>query len=241
MPTDPPVTTWQLRAPPLDHPHDLWAAGADLEPGTILAAYRLGLFPMPLAATTIGWWSPAERGIVPLDRFRSTRSLRRDAGRYEIRIDTAFDEVVAACADPRRPNGWIDVNIRVAYGRLYELGWAHSIEGWDDEGLAGGLYCLAMGGLVAGESMFHQRSGASKAAFLALVDLIRAAGDCEWRLFDVQWATANLERLGAVGISRGEYVSRLERALALTDPFGSTLSGPLRVRQIADPGSGTSA
>ncbi|MGI8972555.1 MAG: leucyl/phenylalanyl-tRNA--protein transferase, partial [Gaiella sp.] len=128
-----------------------------------------------------------------------------------------------------------------AYGRLYELGWAHSVEGWDDEGLAGGLYCLAIGGLVAGESMFHRRPGGSKAAFLALVELVRAAGDCERRLFDVQWATPNLERLGAVGISRAEYVAKLERALALTDPFGSTLSGPLRVRQIADPGSGTSA
>jgi len=219
MPTEPQATPWQLLPPPVEHPHDLWAAGADLEPGTILAAYRLGLFPMPLDEGTVGWWSPAERGIVPLGGFRPSRSLRRDAGRYEIRIDTAFDDVVAGCADPGRRGGWIDERIHVAYRRLHALGWAHSVESWDDEGLAGGLYCLAVGGLVAGESMFHRRSGASKAAFLALVELLRAAGDGERRLFDVQWATPTLERLGAASVPRATYVALLEQALPLPSPF----------------------
>ena len=146
----------------------MWAIGADLEPGTLLAAYRLGLFPMPVEDSLV-WWSPEERAVIPVAEFRASRSLRRAARGYEIRVDTAFGEVMRECADPRRPHGWIDEDFVVAYTRLHELGWAHSVEAWDDEGLAGGLYGVGIGGLFAAESKFYRRSGASKAALLGLV------------------------------------------------------------------------
>ena len=167
MPSEPPPTTWTLARPPADHPHDVWAIGADLEPGTLLAAYRLGLFPMPVEDDLV-WWSPEERAVIPVTGFRASRSLRRAARGYEIRVDTAFGEVIRGCADPRRPHGWIDEDFVAAYTRLHELGWAHSVEAWDDEGLAGGLYGVGIGGLFAAESKFYRRTGASKAALLGL-------------------------------------------------------------------------
>src|SRR4249919_3070139 len=106
MPTDPAPTRWLLAAAPDDHPHDLWALGADLEPGTLVAAYRLGLFPMS-ADDELGWWSPCQRGVIPLAEYDATRSLRRAARGFVIRVDTAFDQVIAGCADPARPAGWI--------------------------------------------------------------------------------------------------------------------------------------
>ena len=192
--------------------------GADLEPGTLLAAYRQGLFPMPLHEHgPMGWWSPDPRGVLPLDGLRVTRSLRRACARYEVRIDSAFGEVVAACADPRRPGGWISAEITEAYGRLHDLGWAHSVEAWDETGLAGGLYGLAVDGLFAGESMFHRRPDASKVALVALVDLLRA-DDEPCRLLDVQWTTDHLRSLGAVDVRRDDYLDRLESARSLPLP-----------------------
>ena len=132
-------------------------------------------------------------------------------------MDTAFADVMRGCADPRRPHGWIDAGFIAAYTRLHELGWAHSIEAWDDEGLAGGLYGVGCGGLFAAESMFHHRSGASKAALLGLVELLRAAGG--ERLLDTQWSTPHLLSLGAVEITRAEYHRRLDAALLLGDAF----------------------
>jgi leucyl/phenylalanyl-tRNA--protein transferase len=218
-PQDPPPTTWRLEPPPDDQPDDLSALGADLEPGTLLAAYRLGLFPMPLR-DVIGWFSPARRGVVPLDPVSASRSLRRAARTYEIRVDMAFAEVVFGCARPGDPASWIDPAIIAAYARLHELGWAHSIEAWDEHGLAGGLYGVAIGGLFAAESMFYARTGASKAAFVGLVELLRAAGDGEQRVLDVQWLTPHLARLGAVEVTRAEYRRRLAVALTLATPFG---------------------
>jgi leucyl/phenylalanyl-tRNA---protein transferase len=214
---EPPPTSWRLEAPPDDHPDDLWAVGADLEPGTLVAAYGLGLFPMPLRRT-LGWFSPARRGVVPIEPFDPSRSLRRARRRYELRVDTSFDAVVAGCARPGDPKSWIDGGVASAYGRLHELGWAHSVEAWDDEGLAGGVYGVAIGGLFAAESMFHARTDASKAAFVGLVELLRAAGDADRRLLDVQWPTPHLELLGAVEITRAEYRQRLETALRLAPP-----------------------
>ena len=221
MPVEPPPTPWRL--PPADHAdeHGIVGIGADLEPGTLLAAYRSGLFPMPVHKRgPMGWWSPDPRAIVPLDGLRVSRSLRKSCARYEVRVDTAFDEVVRACADPRRPHGWITGAIRDAYGHLHRLGWAHSVEAWDDDGLAGGLYGVAIGGLFAGESMFHHRTDASKVALVHLVELLREDGDPD-RLLDVQWLTDHLASLGAVEISRAEYLGRLDRALRvpLPDPF----------------------
>jgi leucyl/phenylalanyl-tRNA--protein transferase len=217
---EPPATSWAF--PPVDtaDEHGVVGIGADLEPGTILTAYRHALFPMPVqAGGPTAWWSPDPRGIIPIDGLRVSRSLLRSTRRYEIRIDTAFATVVEACGDPQRPHAWISDDIAAAYIRLHELGWAHSVEAWSRETdeLAGGLYGVAIGGLFAGESMFHRETDASKAALVALVGLLLADGEPD-RLLDVQWLTPHLESLGAVEIPRRDYLRRLGRALALDLP-----------------------
>ncbi|HEX6937749.1 MAG TPA: leucyl/phenylalanyl-tRNA--protein transferase [Actinomycetes bacterium] len=211
---------------------DFLGIGADLEPATLLAAYRAGAFPMPVRRRgPMGWFSPDPRGVIPLDGLRVSRSLRAACRRYEVRFDTAYDEVVRACADPRRPGGWIRRDIVAAYRRLHDLGWAHSVEAWavgpdGRQRLAGGLYGVAVGGLFAGESMFHRERDASKVALVGLVDLLRTAGG-SGRLLDVQWATEHLVRLGAVEVSRPTYLAMLSRALELPPPdFADTASSP---------------
>jgi leucyl/phenylalanyl-tRNA--protein transferase len=222
MPVEPPPSPWRLPEPGEWPRHDLVALGADLEPGTVLAAYRSGLFPMPVPDGSLGWWSPVERAVLPLDGMRVSRSLRRSARTFEVRVDTAFAEVLDACADPRRPDGWIDGGVRAAYTRLHELGWVHSVEAWRDGRLAGGLYGVTVGGLFAGESMFHRETDASKVALLGLVDLLSDEYADE-RLLDVQWATDHLLSLGVVELSRSAYLERLARALEVPAPaFGQT-------------------
>ncbi|MHB8504209.1 MAG: leucyl/phenylalanyl-tRNA--protein transferase [Acidimicrobiales bacterium] len=215
MPVEPPPTPWRFPAGASEITSavgegELVAIGADLEPGTLLAAYRAGMFPMPVRRGRIGWWSAEPRGIIPLDGLHVTRSLRRSAARYEVRVDTAFGDVIAACADRRRPGAWIDDAVVGAYTRLYELGWVHSVEAWDDKGLAGGLYGVAVAGLFAGESMFHRRTDASKVALVGLVERLRRGGGA---LLDVQWATDHLRSLGAVEVRREEYHRLLAGAL----------------------------
>lgn len=193
---------------------DLVTAGGDLEPATLIAAYRRGIFPMEVTQlpNVLAWWSPDPRGIVPLDGLRVTRSMRQSARRFEIRIDTCFDRVIRGCADPSRENGWITDSFIAAYTRLHELGWAHSIEVFDREGqLAGGLYGVRIGGLFAGESMFHIQRDASKVAVMGLVDVMRADG---MTLLDVQWHSDHLATLGAVAVARDEYLARLADAIA---------------------------
>jgi leucyl/phenylalanyl-tRNA--protein transferase len=205
-------------------PGEVVAVGGDLEPGTLLAAYRAGLFPMPARRSAIAWWSPDPRGIIPLDGLRVSRSLRKSCSRFETRVDTAFDEVIAACADPRRPGGWIEPAIQDAYRRLHRLGWAHSVEAWRDGELAGGLYGLAIGGLFAGESMFHRRTDASKVALVRLVeDLVKGGA----LLLDVQWATDHLRSLGAVEVPRWRYHQLLGEALARPLPGVFAAAGAL--------------
>jgi leucyl/phenylalanyl-tRNA--protein transferase len=131
-------------------------------------------------------------------------------------VDVAYDEVVAGCADPSRPGGWIDDQVASAYRSLHDLGWAHSVEVWRGDTLAGGLYGVAIGGLFAGESMFHRERDASKVALMSLVRLL-GDGPCD-RLLDLQWSTPHLQSLGAIEISRAEYARRLSRALALPLP-----------------------
>jgi leucyl/phenylalanyl-tRNA--protein transferase len=226
MPTEPPTTGWVFpdlaSLPAGRRADDLVGMGADLEPGTLLAAYRQGLFPMPADDGTRGmlWWSPVERGVLPLDGLRVSRSLRRSARDFEIRIDTAFDEVVSACGSPDRSDGWITPAFRQAYGRLHRLGWAHSVEAWRDDQLAGGLYGVSIGGLFAGESMFHRERDASKVALLALVDLLRDR-HADRRLLDVQWQTPHLASLGVVRRPRADYLDALGRSLdvPLPEPF----------------------
>jgi leucyl/phenylalanyl-tRNA--protein transferase len=158
--------------------------------------------------------------VLPLDGLRVTRSLRKMLPRYSIRVDTAFDAVLAACADPDRPGGWIDDDIARVYRALHAAGRAHSVEAWAGDDLAGGLYGISLGGLFAGESMFHHPEigrDASKAALVALVDLLTAAGPTG-RVLDVQWRTDHLASLGVVEIDRSTYVAGLPAALALPDP-----------------------
>jgi leucyl/phenylalanyl-tRNA--protein transferase len=209
----PPRSSW-------DPDDDLVAVGADLEPGTLVTAYALGLFPMPVTLDSeehLGWFSPVERGVLPLDGMRVSRSLRRSARDYEIRIDTAFDDVMAACASPDRRDGWINDDFTQAYGRLHRLGWAHSVEAWRDGRLAGGLYGVSLGGLFAGESMFHRERDASKVALMALVDVLGDQhADC--RVLDVQWQTPHLASLGVVRRPRAEYLESLEESLRLPLP-----------------------
>jgi leucyl/phenylalanyl-tRNA--protein transferase len=195
---------------------DLVAAGADLEPSTLLAAYATGLFPMGLGRhgrPPLGWWSPDPRGVLPLERLHVSRSLRRSLRRFEVRFDTAFEQVVAGCADPDRHGRWITPEITSAYQRLHRLGHAHSVEVFSGDELVGGLYGVEIGGLFAGESMFHRATDASKVAVAALVRLLRTDGDPR-RLVDVQWRTPHLATLGVVEIPREEYLRRLARAVA---------------------------
>ena len=208
-----PPCRWEFPRPGAANEDGLVAVGADLEPGTLLAAYTRGLFPMPVSEPAVlAWWSPDPRGIIPLDGLRISRSLRAACGRFEVRIDTAFADVVHKCATVPRPGGWITPDMGAAYLQLHELGWAHSFEAWTGDGqLAGGLYGVAVGGLFAGESMFHERTDASKVALVGGVGHLRAAG---FRIFDVQWTTPHLESLGAVDIPRREYLELLEIAVA---------------------------
>lgn len=189
---------------------DCVAVGADLAPQTLIAAYSVGAFPMPVDdVAPMVWWSPLRRGVLHLDELRVSRSLHRSIRGYEIRVDTAFDAVIQGCAAPTRPGAWINHAILAAYQELHELGWAHSIETWTPDGeLAGGLYGVAIGGLFAGESMFYRRRDASKVALVGLVELLRDE-DADRRLIDVQWRTPHLETLGVTELSREEYRARL--------------------------------
>jgi leucyl/phenylalanyl-tRNA---protein transferase len=220
VPVEPPASAWSFPDPrDADPRDDLVGIGADLAPGTLLAAYRGGLFPMPEHGVRppMHWYSPVERGVLPIDGLVVSRSLRRAVREYEVRVDTAFDAVVAACGDPKRPQGWITGEIAKAYGELHRLGWAHSVETWRDGELVGGLYGVAIGGLFAGESMFHHARDASKVALVGLVDLL-SDELAPTRLLDIQWVTPHLATLGAVEVSRAAYLDRLSVALHLPLP-----------------------
>ena len=225
MPIEPPATPWFF-PDPTNVDDDVVGVGADLEPGTLLAAYRSGLFPMPSGerGAPMLWWSPQRRGVLPLDGLKVSRSLRQSVRRMEVRVDTAFDDVIAACADPRRDSGWIDKDVIEAYTRLHELGWAHSVEAWQDGELVGGLYGIATGGLFAGESMFHRARDASKVALVGLVDLLRDEY-VDRRVLDVQWSTPHLASLGVVEVARPTYLRMLRRALPLPLPAAFSSSG----------------
>ena len=198
------------------------AVSRQFDPELTLVAYRNGLFPMPIRGGLTGWYSPVDRGILPLDGLRVTRSLRKMLPRYEIRIDSDFPAVLDGCGDRHRAGRWINRDIRRIYGELFEAGRVHCVEAWTPEGeLAGGLYGVGIGGFFAGESMFHRPDigrDASKAALVALVELLSRPGDAAHRLLDVQWRTDHLASLGVVEVDRTEYLGRLERALDLPEP-----------------------
>lgn len=200
-----PPTPWTFD-PSVWPADDCVAVGADLEPATIIAAYASGAFPMPHGGDLL-WWSPVERGVLEPGALRVTRSLRKSIRRFTITVDQDFAGVIDACADPSRQGAWIDSVMREAYIRLHDLGWAHSVETRDADGLlVGGLYGLCLGRLFAGESMFHRRTDASKAALAGLVDLL---DDGVERLIDVQWQTPHLASLGATTWPRARYLEAI--------------------------------
>lgn len=216
MPVEPPATSWQFPHPDTADEHGIVGVGADLDPGTLLAAYRSGVFPMPIdEGGEIAWWSPDPRGVIPLDGLVVSRSLRRSRRRYRVTIDRAFPMVVQACRSEPRDGGWITGSIEAAYGRLHALGWAHSVEVWDEaDALVGGLYGVQVAGLFAGESMFHRATDASKVALVVLVEQLK---ELRVTLLDVQWYTDHLGTLGATAIPRSDYLHLMRGAVMSDD------------------------
>lgn len=196
----------------------LLAVGGDMLPGTLIRAYARGIFPW--SVNPITWWSPDPRAIFEIDLFelpkRAQRYLRSEM--FEITFDTAFQKVMEACARPApgREDTWISREFVVSYTRLFQMGFAHSAEVWRKGELIGGVYGVTLGGLFAGESMFHTFSNASTVALGALMERLRQR---EFALFDTQVITPHTERLGAVEIPRAEYLERLRAALKKTCLF----------------------
>jgi leucyl/phenylalanyl-tRNA--protein transferase len=187
-----------------------------IPPELLLSAYRRGAFPMAIAPGNIRWFSPQMRGVLPLEEFHVPHGTRRELkdAAWETRIDTAFEEVMRACAN--RSETWIDAVIFESYLRLYEMGHAHSVEIWRDGKLAGGLYGVAIGGAFFGESMFFRVTNASKVALVRLVEILRAGG---FRLLDTQWATAHLAQFGIVEVPRARYLRLLAKAVETSAIF----------------------
>jgi len=210
QPLDPSVWAFDPGEWPDD---DCVAGGADLEPGTIVEAYRHGAFPMPHDGHLL-WWSPVRRGVLEPAAVHVSRSLRRSMRHFTVTVDQSFEAVIDGCADPTRPGSWIDDSIRAAYVRLYELGWAHSVEIRNAGGdLVGGLYGLGIGRLFAGESMFHRETDASKAAVVALAEIVGPHG-----LIDVQWCTPHLASLGVTEWPRQRYLKAIAALVELPAP-----------------------
>jgi leucyl/phenylalanyl-tRNA--protein transferase len=213
-----------------EHPDagDLLFVGEDLGPRHLLDGYRSGIFPMEVdlaGETRIGWFSPALRGVFrlkgtkdsPRSELRLYRSLRKALANFEIRVDSAFSDVVSCCASVRPEGNWISASYLDHYMKLFEMGSAHSVEAYLDGKLAGGLFGVAVGGLFSGESMFHLVPNASKAAFIGLVSLLDTLS---FELIDGQWLTSHLETLGFVGCERLSYLLDLSRVTSVrTEKF----------------------
>ena len=210
--------------PDMAEPDGFVGVGGDLSPRTLLRAYADGVFPWFNEGDPILWWSPDPRAIVPLDGLHVSRRLAQTLRqhRFRVTVDADFPAVIAGCADRGDEETWITPALRAAYERLHALGWAHSVEVWTRDGaLAGGLYGVAVGGLFAAESMFHTATDASKIALVALVQQCRAAG---LDLLDVQMPTPHLASLGAVTISRAEYLRRLAAVVERSVNFTAAAS-----------------
>jgi len=195
---------------------------SEITPKLLLRAYSIGMFPMAESADdpTLFWVDPEERGIFPLDGLIVSRSLAKTvrSDRFEVRVDTDFDGVIAGCAggDPDRPSTWINERIQRLYRDLYRQGHVHTVETWADGELVGGLYGLAIGGAFFGESMFHRRTDASKVALVHLVARLRLGG---FTLLDTQFVTPHLISLGAIEVSRRKYHRMLDRAIGQAADF----------------------
>jgi leucyl/phenylalanyl-tRNA---protein transferase len=216
---------WRFPDPAVAGEDGLVGIGADLDPATLVDAYRRGIFPWPHPGAPLPWFSPDPRGVIPLDGVRRARSLRARLRRsgWETTVDRAFAAVLAGCAD--RPGSgaagsgrgdladqgggtWITPPMRAAYQRLHDLGHAHSLEVWAGDELVGGLYGVGVGGVFTGESMFHLATDASK---VALVDLAARLTEAGGRLIDVQMVTPHLASLGARDLPRAEFLDLLAR------------------------------
>ena len=186
------------------------------EPDLLLGAYAQGIFPMGMPEGDVAWFSPNPRGVLPLEGFHLPHGLARalKKNRFEVRCNTAFEAVMRACAE--REETWIDAEIIRSYVELHRLGFAHSVEAWRGDTLAGGLYGVALGGAFFGESMFHRETDASKVALCALVERLR---ERQFALLDLQWVTPHLATFGAIEIPRREYLKQLRAALALPCAF----------------------
>jgi leucyl/phenylalanyl-tRNA--protein transferase len=213
-----------FRNPELADDDGLVAVGGDLSPSRLLEAYRRGIFPWFGEDGPILWWSPNPRAIFELNGLHVSRRLARTirSGRFTVTFNQAFESVMRGCAVPRRsdPQGgggvWITADMIAAYVELHRLGHAHSVEVWHEGVLAGGVYGVALGGLFAGESMFHRVRDASKVALVHLMDRLRNRG---YQLFDVQFLNDHTTSLGAVEVPRREYLARLREALAAPVTF----------------------
>ncbi len=201
----------------------------DLAAEKLLAAYSVGIFPMADEEGEIRWFAPDPRAVICLDAFKVSRSLRAVQRRnvFEVTVNRAFDAVMECCAD-RGEGTWISDEMKEAYRALHRLGFAHSVEAWQEQRLAGGLYGVAIRGAFFGESMFHRVTDASKIALVHLVERIKKRGLV---LLDVQFMTEHLRSFGAVEIPRTEYERRLQHALSLScsfvdPPSGSTIEAP---------------
>jgi leucyl/phenylalanyl-tRNA--protein transferase len=198
---------------------DLITLGADLDPETLIFAYSHGLFPMHIdvegqSGKTLGWFSPYKRAIFPLDSLRVTRSMRKSAKKYEVRVDTCFSDMMRLCMTVPRQSGWIDEEFVEAYTELHELGFAHSVEVFFENKLVGGLYGVGFAGFFAGESMVHTMRDASKVALMSLVEILNKGGAT---LLDAQWMTPHLATLGAREVPREKYFELLKEGLKVDE------------------------
>jgi leucyl/phenylalanyl-tRNA--protein transferase len=203
---------WTFPSPDLwPDDDDIVAAGADLETDTLLFAYAHGMFPMFVNKRNLAWWSPVDRGVIPLDGLRVTRSIQQSAKKFTCTVNQAFTEVMTLCGSMRTDGNWINQHFIDAYTDLHNEGHAHSVEVWNEAGeLVGGLYGVRINKFFAGESMFHVETDASKVALMYLVQLMTLDG---MELLDTQWRTDHLESLGCIAIPREKYLQLLASAI----------------------------
>jgi leucyl/phenylalanyl-tRNA--protein transferase len=203
---------WTFPSPDLwPDDDDIVAAGADLETDTLLFAYAHGMFPMFVNKRNLAWWSPVDRGVIPLDGLRVTRSMQQSAKKFTCTVNQAFTEVMTLCGSMRTDGNWINQHFIDAYTDLHKEGHAHSVEVWNEAGdLVGGLYGVRINKFFAGESMFHVETDASKVALMYLVQLMTLDG---MELLDTQWRTDHLESLGCIAVPREKYLQLLASAI----------------------------
>lgn len=209
LPTPVGPSRWAIPTGDLADQDGIVGVGADLAPATLVEAYRNGIFPWPHADMPLPWFCPDPRALIDVDGIHVSRSLRRTLRKsgWTTTVDRSFGEVLAACGDRRDEGTWIDERMCRAYGALHDLGWAHSLEVWEDDELVGGIYGVLVGRVFTGESMFHRRDDSSK---VAMVELCARLDERGGRWLDCQLPTPHLERMGAWTESRADFIERLQ-------------------------------